>query len=190
MLFVDTTNVFDFGTRAPTRPPVRVPPVNNTPSVYRRSAQVLQAEDELRSRNLILPLSDFPVDQLNDSFNNLRAGGARRHGAVDMAAPTGTPVLSVDSGSVAKLHTSRDGGISVYATDPRGHFIYLYAHLDSYHPMLSEGQFLLPGDTLGYVGTTGNASPAQPHLHFSIRRASDLSRWSRGTPINPVRVWR
>ncbi len=159
-------------------------------NVYRRSAQVIQAEVELRERNLQLPLPELTVGQLRDSFDEDRAGGERHHNAIDIEAPKGTPILSVDTGNVLKLHTSRAGGISVYATDPRGRFIYFYAHLDAYHPMLVEGVVLMPGDTIGYVGTSGNAGPDNPHLHFAILRASNLAGWSRGTPINPVRIWR
>ena len=158
-------------------------------TVYRRSAQIVQAEEELLGRNLTLPLPELTAAQLRDSFDDPRDKGARRHNAIDIPAPTGTPILSVDTGTITKLHTSRDGGISVYATDPSGRYIYFYAHLDAYHPLLVEGITVLPGDTLGFVGSTGNASPENPHLHFAIFRASSLSSWSRGTPINPVRIW-
>jgi murein DD-endopeptidase MepM/ murein hydrolase activator NlpD len=157
--------------------------------VYRRSAQVLQAENELRDRNLLLPLPELTIDQLYDSFDDEREDGTRQHLAMDIGAPMGTPVLSVDSGTVIKLHTSKDGGISVYAADPRSRFIYFYAHLLSYHPLIAEGVMLMPGDTLGFVGTTGNAKPDDPHLHFAILRASSFGGWSRGTPINPFRIW-
>ena len=181
--------------------PVKLDSVANAPSsqkqvallpatVYRRSAQVDQAEEELRDRHLMLPLPELTQDQLRDSFDDPRDKGARRHNAIDIPAPIGTPILSVDTGTITKLHTSRDGGISVYATDPRSRYIYFYAHLDAYHPLLVEGITVLPGDTLGFVGTTGNASPENPHLHFAIFRASNLGGWSRGTPINPVRIWR
>lgn len=157
---------------------------------YRRSSQVQLAINELRERDLLLPLPELSPRTLQDSFDDVRGGGARRHRAVDIHAPRGTPILSVDEGRIVKLHTSRDGGISVYATDPRARFIYFYAHLDAYHPNLSEGMPLARGDTLGYVGTTGNAPADAPHLHFQILRASNIARWSGGTPINPVQVFR
>ncbi len=46
------------------------------------------------------------------------------------------------------------------------------------------------GETIGYVGTTGNANPATPHLHFGISRASDPRRWHDGTPVNPYPLLR
>ena len=77
----------------------------------------------------------------------------------------------------------------VYAADAAERYIYLYAHLDHYHEGLSEGAVLARGDTLGYVGTTGNAPPDLPHLHFAIHRSLDITHWSGGTPLNPYFVF-
>src|SRR5687767_8630981 len=157
---------------------------------YRRSTQIERAILELRARQLELPIPGLFPGDLHDSFNDLRDDGARVHRAVDIAAPRGTPVLAVDDGRVLKLHTSQDGGISLYATDNDRQFIYFYAHLHGYHPSVQEGAPLQRGDTIGFVGTTGNAPPDLPHLHFAILKASSLTRWSRGTPLNPVLVFR
>jgi murein DD-endopeptidase MepM/ murein hydrolase activator NlpD len=155
---------------------------------YRRSSVMELAMADLRKRELLIPVAGVTTNELYDSFDQARDNGSRRHRAIDIFAPRGTPILSIDDGSVIKLHTSRSGGISVYATDSSERFIYFYAHLDSYHPNLREGMRLTRGDTLGFVGTTGNAPPNTPHLHFAILRASNLARWSSGTPINPVKV--
>ena len=157
---------------------------------YRRSSQVQRSLDLLRERELMIPVAGLEPASLHDSFNDARGDGSRRHHAIDIHAPRGTPILSVDDGTVIKLHNSSAGGISVYTTDPGRNFIYFYGHLDKYHDNLREGMTLARGDTLGYVGTTGNAPPNTPHLHFQILKASNISRWSRGTPINPVKVFR
>jgi murein DD-endopeptidase MepM/ murein hydrolase activator NlpD len=94
-------------------------------------------------------------------------------------------VLSADAGRVARLENTAGGGLSVYATDPSGQFVYYYAHLDAYRPGLAEGQPLARGDTIGTVGTTGNAPPGTPHLHFAITLLGAPRRWWDGTPINP-----
>ena len=157
---------------------------------YRRSSQVQRSLEELRARELLLPVAGISANDLQDSFDDARGDGSRRHNAIDIHAPRGTPILSVDDGTIIKLHTSKAGGISAYATDPRTRYIYFYGHLDKYHENLREGMPVQRGDTIGYVGTTGNAPPNTPHLHFQILKASNISRWSRGTPINPAMVFR
>jgi peptidoglycan LD-endopeptidase LytH len=94
-------------------------------------------------------------------------------------------VLSVDYGHIARIDTSDRGGLSLYATDPSGRFVYYYAHLDRYRAGLHDGMALGRGDTIGFVGTTGNAPPNTPHLHFAINRLDDPRRWWDGTPIDP-----
>ena len=129
------------------------------------------------------------ADKLVDSFDEIR-GGTRRHEAIDIMAPRGTPVLSADNGKVLKLHNSVAGGLSVYVADPTQRFIMLYAHLDSYRAGLAAGMPVKKGDLLGYVGFTGNASPAAPHLHFAIARSDNPTEWWKGSPLNPFLVWR
>lgn len=73
----------------------------------------------------------------------------------------------------------------VYAADSSERFILLYGHLEGYAPGLAEGQRLSRGQTIGFVGTTGNAPPNLPHLHFAIERATDISKWWQGTAVNP-----
>lgn len=157
---------------------------------YRRSAQVDAAVAELRSRALLLPLPDLAVADLHDSFEQVRAGGTRRHHAIDIPAPRGTPILAVEDGIVLEMKTGGDGGVTLFAADARGQFIYYYAHLLKYHPRIEQGLVLVRGDTIGYVGTTGNAPENTPHLHFAILLSSNLARWSKGTPVNPAEVWR
>ena len=67
-------------------------------------------------------------------------------------------------------------------------FTYYYAHLDRYAAGLREGQQLRRGDVIGYVGSTGNASPNAPHLHFAIFRLTPERQWWKGEPINPYPV--
>jgi peptidoglycan LD-endopeptidase LytH len=135
-------------------------------------------------REMIMPVAGVPVSALYDTYTELR-GGTRPHEALDIAAPRGTPVLSAANGRVLKLFTSKAGGLMVYATDSTERFILMYAHLDAYQPGLADGQPLRKGQQIGIVGTTGNAPPNVPHLHFAIARSSDVKQWWKGSPVNP-----
>ena len=137
----------------------------------------------LRGRNLRLPVEGYDLSGLRDNFAEKR--GARVHEAIDMLAPRGTPVVAVDDGVVKKLFASGAGGLTVYQYDPTSDFCYYYAHLDRYAEGLAEGKVLKKGDRVGYVGTTGNAPPGTPHLHFTIFKLPPDKAWWQGTPINP-----
>ena len=143
--------------------------------------------DGLRNRQLLLPVQGYDLHQLRDNFAEKRGG--RVHEAIDMAAARGTPVLAVDDGVVKKLFTSAAGGLTVYEFDGDANYAYYYAHLDRYAEGLHEGQAVKKGDRLGYVGTSGNAPPNTPHLHFTIFKLLPTKRWWEGTPINPYPLW-
>ena len=143
------------------------------------------ADLELVSRELTMPLAGIDPMTLHSNFDALRGVG-RRHEALDIMAPRRTPVMSAAAGRVLKLFTSHDGGLMVYAADSAERFILMYAHLDGYASGLRDGAPLTRGQVIGYVGSTGNASPSAPHLHFAIARSGDLRRWSKGTPVDPL----
>lgn len=133
-------------------------------------------------RAMIVPVAGVGRGEVRDMFNESR--GNRRHEAIDILAPKGTPVIATDDGVVTKLFTSKPGGLTVYQFDPDQRFCYYYAHLDRYAPGLHEGQLLRRGEILGYVGTTGNAGNT-PHLHFALIRLDRERRWWKGTYVNP-----
>ncbi len=141
----------------------------------------------LRARSPGLPVEGLKVSELRDTFSDARAGHV--HEALDILAPRGTRVLAVDDGRVAKLFHSVRGGLTIYQFDPTETFCYYYAHLDGYAPGLVEGEFLNRGAVLGFVGTTGNAPPNTPHLHFTVFKLGPEKHWWEGTPINPFRIW-
>jgi len=133
---------------------------------------------------LIVPVQGLTAAQLSDTYTQSRSEG-RTHEAIDIMAPTGTPVLAVADGSVEKLFESKQGGITLYQFDPSGKFAYYYAHLDRYAPGVAEGKALRRGEVIGYVGSTGNADTAAPHLHFAVYVLGPERNWWQGTPINP-----
>lgn len=135
-------------------------------------------------RALGLPIRGLPRTSLRDTFTESRSG-ERVHGAIDIMAPRGTPIVAVDEGAVAKLYNSKSGGITLYQFDPTRTYAYYYAHLDRYSDGLREGVYVRRGDVIGYVGSTGNAAPDAPHLHFQIFRLGPTQNWWEGMPINP-----
>jgi murein DD-endopeptidase MepM/ murein hydrolase activator NlpD len=145
------------------------------------------AVDDLRRRQLDVPVPTIARETLRSSFEEAR-GGSRRHEAMDLMAPRSTPVVAVESGIIARLFTSKAGGITVYQFDPTTTYAYYYAHLERYAAGLVEGAMVSRGQVLGYVGTSGNAAQDAPHLHFAIFVLTDDKRWWQGTPIDPFLV--
>jgi len=134
---------------------------------------------------LALPVVGVKPTDLVDTYDAARGSG-RRHDAIDIMAPEGTPVIAAADGTIEKLFFSHGGGgITIYerSTDPK--WMYYYAHLSAYAPGLAEGQQVKRGQVIGRVGHTGDASASGPHLHFAINSMAPGERWWQGTPINP-----
>ncbi len=130
-----------------------------------------------------MPIAGLSPSDLRDSFDEVHSG--HRHEAIDILAPRGTPVLAVADGTIRKLFRSVPGGITVYEFDPTETFCFYYAHLERYADGLAEGQRVRAGDRIGYVGTSGNAPPETPHLHFALSRLGAEKHWWQGTPVDP-----
>jgi murein DD-endopeptidase MepM/ murein hydrolase activator NlpD len=155
-----------------------------SPAVEAAPPPMAEAVNALTKRNLLVPVEGIKPGDLTDTFNDARAAG-RRHDAIDIMARRGSEVLAADEGTIAKLFTSKDGGLTIYQFDPTQTFSYYYAHLDRYASGLAEHQTVKRGQLLGYVGSTGNAAENAPHLHFAIARLGTDHAWWRGEPINP-----
>ena len=159
----------------PETPPEAAPPVRNSPVAESPPPQDVR---------LVIPVEGVAPDRLRDTYAEARGLG-RRHDAIDIDAPRGTPVLSVARSVVLKLFQSDRGGTTLYALAPDQRTIYYYAHLDRYADGIREGQQLRPGELIGYVGDTGNANPGDYHLHFEISITDDPRRYWGGSPVNP-----
>ena len=133
--------------------------------------------------SLLIPVAGVAPSALKDQFDDIR--GRERHEAIDIMAPRGTPVVAAADGRVVKLFTSKAGGLTVYQFDTTGSIAYYYAHLDRYADGLTEGAALKRGDAIGFVGSTGNASPEAPHLHFAVFVLGPERQWWKGTAVNP-----
>jgi murein DD-endopeptidase MepM/ murein hydrolase activator NlpD len=162
---------------APSLPAIAKAPVPRPPATASPSALLAQ-------RKLTVPVKGIARSKVQDNFNDERSRG-RKHKAIDIMAPRGTPVLAADDGAVAKISSNKGGGLALYQVDGTGRIVYYYAHLDGYAPDLKEGQKLRRGDVIGYVGTTGNAPESAPHLHFAVFVVERQGRWWGGEAINP-----
>jgi peptidoglycan LD-endopeptidase LytH len=173
--------------RAPTdakkMPPVVVSqPDGNIGSMRPDMRPMLPADSAyFRGHPLMVPVEGVTPSELTDTFHEARSGG-RIHMATDIMAMRGTPVLAAANGRIIKLANSGAGGITIYVADASGRYVQYYAHLMGYAPNVKEGLQVQEGDVIGFVGTTGNASPDAPHLHFQVMR-SDANYWN-GTPID------
>lgn len=145
--------------------------------------------EDLRHRDLKIPVDGVSAHDLRDTFGAPRAGDAG-HDAIDILAARGTAVMAVESGTIEKLFTSVRGGLTIYQFDPTRTYAYYYAHLDRYASGLLEHAVVSRGEVIGYVGTTGDAPKNTPHLHFSIFVLTPAKHWWQGTAIDPYTVWR
>jgi murein DD-endopeptidase MepM/ murein hydrolase activator NlpD len=137
---------------------------------------------------LLVPVAGFGPQDLRDSFSQGRSGG-RRHNAIDIMAPRGTPVIAACDGTIAHRGFNRLGGRVLYLLTPDGRHALYYAHLDRYAEGIDDDVTVVQGDTLGYVGSSGNARA--PHLHFQVLEVqSGRHPHSGSRPVNPFTILR
>jgi peptidoglycan LD-endopeptidase LytH len=129
------------------------------------------------------PIRGLALANLRDTFEEVHSG--HPHEAIDILEPRGTPVRAVVSGTVRKLFLSKPGGNTIYQFDEMGVYCYYYAHLDRYVEGLREGMRVERGDVIGFVGSTGNADPRTPHLHFAIFELGPERLWWKGRAVDP-----
>ncbi len=126
---------------------------------------------------------EFPVlanAQFLSSFGVPRDGGERWHAGVDISAPHMTPVVAVKDGVITTLHREGDDCCWVAITH-EDRWVSMYVHLTNDHPGtsdgnwagirpdLDEGDTVLAGEVIGWVGDSGNAEGGETHLHFELR---------------------
>ncbi len=113
----------------------------------------------------MFPVSDGNNTDIGSYWGDIRDGGRRDHEGIDIFAQRGTPVVAATSGRVGFTGEKGLGGKQVWLRDNERRQSLYYAHLDSIKPDLGR---VNAGDTLGFVGNTGNAKTTPPHLHFGI----------------------
>lgn len=158
---------------------VRCPSCAPKPSAQRLSTRAVSLPD------IGLPIADLTREDLHDMFTEYHHG--HPHRAIDLMRPRGTPVVAAVPGRIRKLHLCKLGGITIYEFDETGKYCYYYAHLDHYVDGLYEGMYVEQGQTIGYVGSTGDAVAKYPHLHFAIYRLGPQKQWGHGMAVDPYR---
>lgn len=149
-------------------PPLGPQPQTATAAVFQRA-------------ELIVPVANLTANALADTWGAARAGG-RTHQGIDIMAAEGTPVLAAANGRLVRFFDSERGGVTIYQFDADERYVYYYAHLSA-RANVREGQSVLQGDVIGFVGRTGNATT--PHLHFEIQRLTPERKWWRAEAVNP-----
>ncbi len=151
-------------------------------------AEMQAAIKELRAKRLGSPIAGFNMAAIKGSFTEIR--GDSKHNAADMAAPRNTPVLAVDNGVIVKLFSSKAGGLTIYQSEPSNKYVYYYAHLEKYAANLKDGDKVKKGQVIGYVGTSGNAPPTSPHLHFAVGLGDAKRNWWQTADVDPYEVFK
>lgn len=138
--------------------------------------RIVQMQFAQPDTELLMPVAGVPVRAVANTWKAPRSHG-RRHEGQDIFGKRGTPVVSATDGLVVRVGTNSLGG-NVVSVMGNGRRIYYYAHLDRYAEGLKTGDMVSAGDTLGYVGNTGNARTTAPHLHFGVYTA-----WGAVNPL-------
>jgi hypothetical protein len=133
-----------------------------------------------------LPIESYDRAKLHDSFL-ARRGRKKKHFAIDLGAPRGTPVVAVADGVIERLGRDRRGGKVVYLRDLTGRYTFYYAHLRVHEKGLHAGDRVTKGQLLGEVGATGRVIGG-PHLHFAIFRNQEATG-SRMFAVNPYLIF-
>lgn len=127
----------------------------------------------------------FPYSDYDDFGVGRDYGYRRRHLGHDLMAAVGTPVIAVESGRVEALGWNQYGGWRIGIRSFDGLRYHYYAHLRKDRPYaqgLKEGDTVLAGDVIGYVGRTGYSATEnvngiqESHLHYGLQIIFDESQ--------------
>lgn len=112
-------------------------------------------------------------NEYSDSFRVPRDNKLGIHGAIDIYAARGAPIVSPVSGKVLAAKTNHGkGGNWVQVLGDDGN-TYYFAHMEG-APVVAKGQQVNTGSHLGFVGDSGSAKGTSPHLHFSVKRGGKV----------------
>lgn len=146
---------------------------------------------DLHKQSFVVPLSSYyTYGSTWGATRNWR--GARMHEGTDVFGSYGIPVRSACYGVIETKGWNPYGGWRIGIRDLNNVYYY-YAHLSGYTKNLKQGDIVTPGQTLGWIGSSGYGKPGTsgkfpPHLHFGLYRDNGLSDWSFD-PYPYLRKW-
>lgn len=140
---------------------------NGETYVLRLQPELLKSGDYTLSIS-VGPSLAYPVPggRVGSVWGDPRDAGARRHEGIDIFAPKRTPAVAAADGVITSVREGGIGGKTIFMRPSGKAYSLYYAHLDE--QLVSQGQHVITGDTIGFVGNTGNAATTSPHLHFGI----------------------
>ncbi|UJF32338.1 M23 family metallopeptidase [Paenibacillus hexagrammi] len=167
----------------------------NTRSVQRikQFARIYQAFGTLDLSEHAFPLPIQADYSYRSTWGASRGwGGYRIHEGTDLFARHGVPVRSTCYGIIEIKGWNPYGGWRIGIRDLDNIYHY-YAHLSGFQKGIKEGDVVKPGQTLGWVGSSGYGKPGTsgkfpPHLHFGMYRDNGLTEWSFD-PYPSLRRW-
>ncbi len=116
------------------------------------------------------PISPLVKSNIGSLWGDARDAGVRKHEGIDIFAPNKSPVVAIEDGIITGVSENELGGKVVFLQPAKTNYNVYYAHLDS--QLVTEGQLVIKGQTLGLVGNTGNARTTIAHLHLGIYTVS------------------
>jgi murein DD-endopeptidase MepM/ murein hydrolase activator NlpD len=143
--------------------------VSHEDSVFRSEIEILDRYsiyDNSNTENFVLmaPVKGMITDEFDPD---------KKHYAIDMAIPEGTPIVSVADGTVIFAEWTSTTG-NVILINHNNNLISVYKHLAD--RTISQGDFVEAGEVIATSGDTGELSTG-PHLHYEL--------WYNGYPVNP-----
>lgn len=118
-----------------------------------------------RGPSLAYPIKASGISHIQSFWGDARTD-YRKHEGIDLFASFRTPVVAAAAGVISGVRETNLGGKVVWLKPKDKNYRLYYAHLDT--QLVTNGQRVKLGDTLGLMGNTGNARSTPPHLHFGI----------------------
>ena len=141
----------------------------------------LNAKHSVFLESMVFPVKNI-MSHFYDDWGEIRGNGKRVHEGIDIRAQKGSPIVAIADGRVNTISYSESSGYYI-AIDHQNGWLSLYVHLDDdlngndnlggWDTAFADGIYLggevIAGQTIGYVGDSGNADGTVPHVHFEVR---------------------